>query len=384
MRKDKSTAVILNQLIQPEAILVPAKSENEGGGRAFVFEAEDYATGALLKATFAVRFKVEPVAAEFQKTYVEAQERNRSVFALEAAAARASSSAAAAAAAAAGTSGGISQAALNAASTPVSASAASSAAAGGSGAGATPAASRQEEVGHVQPLTDALLAATDMGAVPTIKEEEEGEGDDEADDDGESAVTAEPPTVLVVEGGAHGADRGTASTAPSPIKVSAAPAPGTSSGSSGGSSNDSPAAASKAGSEAGSGGTVLVLVLVGAAAVAGLVWADGKGLLEGPKAEARKALQAAREAVQAHHALLVLNVLVVAQVWLSTADFESHYYTGASMRSLCPKTLVTQIFITPNSSRSTPRTGRTGRGRARCSRRGSRRRFRPYRDGRGR
>jgi hypothetical protein len=301
MRKDKSTAVILNQLIQPEAILVPAKSENEGGGRAFVFEAEDYATGALLKATFAVRFKVEPVAAEFQKTYVEAQERNRSVFALEAAAARASSSAAAAAAAAAGTSGGISQAALNAASTPVSASAASSAAAGGSGAGATPAASRQEEVGHVQPLTDALLAATDMGAVPTIKEEEEGEGDDEADDDGESAVTAEPPTVLVVEGGAHGADRGTASTAPSPIKVSAAPAPGTSSGSSGSrSSNDSPAAASKAGSEASSGGTILVLVLVGAAAVAGLVWADGKGLLEGPKAEARKALQAAREAVQAH------------------------------------------------------------------------------------
>jgi hypothetical protein len=299
MRKDKSTAVILNQLIQPEAILVPAKSENEGGGRAFVFEAEDYATGALLKATFAVRFKVEPVAAEFQKTYVEAQERNRSVFALEAAAARASSSAAAAAAAAAGTSGGISQAALNAASTPVSASASSSAA-GGSGAGATPAASRQEEVGHVQPLTDALLAATDMGAVPTIKEEEEGEGDDEADDDGESAVTAEPPTVLVVEGGAHGADRGTASTAPSPIKVSAAPAPGTSSGSSGGSSNDSPAAASKAGSEASSGGTILVLVLVGAAAVAGLVWADGKGLLEGPKAEARKALQAAREAVQAH------------------------------------------------------------------------------------
>jgi hypothetical protein len=299
MRKDKSTAVILNQLIQPEAILVPAKSENEGGGRAFVFEAEDYATGALLKATFAVRFKVEPVAAEFQKTYVEAQERNRSVFALEAAAARASSSAAAAAAAAAGTSGGISQAALNAASTPVSVS--SSAAAGGSGAGATPSASRQEEVGHVQPLTDALLAATDMGAVPTIKEEEEGEGDDEADDDGESAVTAEPPTVLVVEGGSHGADRGTASTAPTPIKVSAAPAPGTSGGSSGSrSSNDSPAAASKAGSEASSGGTILVLVLVGAAAVAGLVWADGKGLLEGPKAEARKALQAAREAVQAH------------------------------------------------------------------------------------
>jgi hypothetical protein len=44
-------------------------------------------------------------------------------------------------------------------------------------------------------------------------------------------------------------------------------------------------------------------------------------------------------------ALLVLNV-VVAQVWLSTADFESHYYTGASMRSVYLKTLITQIFIT--------------------------------------
>ncbi len=47
MRKDRSTLILLNQLVQVEAALTNHKSEDTNSAeRAFVFEAEDYATGA--------------------------------------------------------------------------------------------------------------------------------------------------------------------------------------------------------------------------------------------------------------------------------------------------------------------------------------------------
>ena len=47
MRKDRSTQILLNQLVQVEAPLTNHKSEDTNSAeRAFVFEAEDYATGA--------------------------------------------------------------------------------------------------------------------------------------------------------------------------------------------------------------------------------------------------------------------------------------------------------------------------------------------------
>ena len=47
LRKDKSMTILLNQLVQPEATLVPAASEDGSGDRAFVFESEDFASGAF-------------------------------------------------------------------------------------------------------------------------------------------------------------------------------------------------------------------------------------------------------------------------------------------------------------------------------------------------
>ena len=48
MRKDRSLVILLNQLVQPDAALLPAASEDGSGDRAFVFEAEDFATGACV------------------------------------------------------------------------------------------------------------------------------------------------------------------------------------------------------------------------------------------------------------------------------------------------------------------------------------------------
>lgn len=105
MRKDRTNIILLNQLVQPEAVLVPAESEgNESGpGRAFVFEAEDFATGPLhcrvinsisyayffaypiagkiRRNTFALRFKDSEIASDFADRYAAAQERNRVAFA---------------------------------------------------------------------------------------------------------------------------------------------------------------------------------------------------------------------------------------------------------------------------------------------------------------
>jgi hypothetical protein len=96
MRKSELNTTILNQLVQQHAALVPARSEGADGsgaaasfsadaGRAFVFESEDWASGARRRETFAVRFKAEEPAAEFARAYAEAQVRNHSVFTAESA-----------------------------------------------------------------------------------------------------------------------------------------------------------------------------------------------------------------------------------------------------------------------------------------------------------
>jgi hypothetical protein len=80
LRKEKTVTYILNHFVQPDAILVPARSEKEAdGSRAFVFEAEDFATSEKRKETFAIRFKIEAAATGFQKAYIEAQDRNREI-----------------------------------------------------------------------------------------------------------------------------------------------------------------------------------------------------------------------------------------------------------------------------------------------------------------
>ena len=101
MRKEKTPTIIANQLVQPEATLVPAASEADTKARAFVFEAEDFADGVMRKETFALRFKEEVAADDFKRLYGEAQERNRRVFAESASAKRAAEAGGAAASSAA-------------------------------------------------------------------------------------------------------------------------------------------------------------------------------------------------------------------------------------------------------------------------------------------
>jgi len=76
MRDASTQKVLMNHFVQPEADLRPAPSEADDRSRAFSFTADDGATGVLTKQVFAVRFKAENAAREFEAMYKQAQIRN--------------------------------------------------------------------------------------------------------------------------------------------------------------------------------------------------------------------------------------------------------------------------------------------------------------------
>jgi hypothetical protein len=293
MRKEKTTTILLNQLVQPEAELVAAKSENDGAGanasRAFVFEAEDYATGVLRKATFAIRFKGDAVAAEFSKAYTEAQSLNKRIFALEAASQRSSASSSSAAA-------------------PASSSTAST----GAGAGAEAAAPSSAPSTSA---ADEAVRERGMRAGPTILEEGEDEDDDAAStktDDmpapaqpapaRQAAPVAAPAPVAPAAAEKRPVAQSSA-PAPAPAKAAPVPAPAPAHAHAAHEPKQAvielkdpqPAAAAKS---SGGGGGILVPLLVVGAVAAGLVWADRQGHLEGVKKAVKELVDSATKAAK--------------------------------------------------------------------------------------
>ena len=80
MRKERTLIFVANHHVSPDAELVPASSESDDRNRAFVYEVEDYSdAGGPKRETFALRFRSEVAASLFSTAYREAQIRNRAV-----------------------------------------------------------------------------------------------------------------------------------------------------------------------------------------------------------------------------------------------------------------------------------------------------------------